>query len=565
MTVALDRRRFLSGALAAGGLVAVTRLHGESWHDVAMAQTAPAGVSFDPAPFTLGVASGDPLADSVILWTRLAPEPLTGGGPLPDEVEVDWVIAADPRLRRVVAQGTAPAIAAMGHSVHVDVSGLEPGTTYWYRFAALGRTSRIGRTRTAPAPGAASFRFAYVSCQNFEQGFFAPFAALVAEDIDLVVHLGDYIYEGGGDGEGRSHTGDETNELPEYRNRYALYRGDSALRAVHAAFPFIVTWDDHEVDNNYAGLIPEDDDEAEGNDTPERFAQRRANAYAAYYEHMPIRLTEAGPPSGPDFRIYRRYTFGDLLEMSVLDTRQYRDDQPCDDAFFVASCDEQTEEGRTILGAEQREWLKSGLSASTTAWRCLAQQLMIGQLKTANIPVDELEPFIEGLTPASDGVYFNADQWDGYQAERADLFAHLANEGIPDTFVITGDIHSHWVHDCKPDFDDPESPVVATEYVGTSISTSGFNGTSAAFRQDFFPNNPTLRFFEGDAHGYGILEVTQEAVTNTFRVVGTSDTLGRPGTGRTAEQAPRSTLAVFRQMRGNPLVEQVEGGFRNPR
>jgi len=552
-----NRRQFLSGALAAGAGAAVWPLGVRLGHDRAMAQALPLGVAFDAAPFTLGVASGDPTPESVILWTRLAPEPLTGGGPLPEQVEVDYVVAEDPRLRRVVKRGTAAATAPMGHSLHVDATGLEPGRTYWYRFAALGAVSRIGRTRTAPVVGVDRLRFAYVSCQDFQNGSYAAYRNLVQEDIDFVVHLGDYIYEYAGDEDAyRQHTGDEVSSLQSYRDRYALYRGDTALRACHAAFPFIVTWDDHEFDNNYANLIPEDDS-GPGQDSPEAFAQRRANAYQGYYEHMPIRLTETGPPNGPDFRIYRRLQFGDLLDMSVLDTRQYRTDQPCttpgtdQEMFIIARCQGQDDPAQTIMGPEQEQWLKDSLADSTAAWRVVAQQLMVGQLNSLST----------SAVPGAPGeqLYFNSDQWDGYIAERNELLSHIAEREIPDVFVITGDIHSHWVHDLKTDFDDPDAPVVGTEFVGTSITSGGFEvlpdpGPEFS-RRNFYVNNPHLRYFEGTQKGYAIVEVTRDAVTNTFRTVADHED----------PFSPISTLAVFRQQRGNPLSEQLEGGDGNPR
>jgi len=563
----MDRRRFLLSAASAGSLAAVWPLLGRPSHDEALAQALPLGVVFDPAPFTLGVASGDPLADSVILWTRLAPLPLlldpTASQPLAERVEVDWVIAADPRLRRVVASGTAIADAGRGHSVHVDVGGLDPRTTYWYRFAALGRVSRIGRTRTAPAPGSLEpVRFGVVSCQSFPSGHWAAYRGLAHEDLDLVVHLGDYIYEGRGDGEGRAHVGPETTLPVDYRARHALYKGDPALRAAHAAFPWIVTWDDHEVDNNYAGLTPQDADAAQGNDTPERFAMRRAVAYATYYEHLPIRLGPAGTgtagpghPAPQDFRIYRRYAYGDLLDVSVIDTRQYRTDQPCDDREAAAFCSGVDDPDATILGTEQRDWLLGGLSSSTAAWRLIANQVMVAQLKAGGLPdlVDDPVTDLQ-LLPITDGDYLNADQWDGYQADRRRLLEHLATEEVPDVVVITGDIHTSWVADLRVDFDNPVDGIVATEFVGTSISSGGFpEGTNPAIRASLAASNPHFRFYEGEQRGYVVCDVTPERWRSEYRAVADS---GDP-------RSPVSRLAAFEVPRGG-LVTQVEGGDGQP-
>ena len=560
----ITRRKLLGAAVAAGGYAAFGPRLG-TWQDTAMAQTMRTGVSFDPAPFTLGVASGDPTGTGVVLWTRLAPEPLAEvDGQLADEVEVEWVVARDPRLRRVVASGTAVAPAAMAHSVHVPVEGLQPGTTYFYRFAALGRVSRVGRTRTTPAPGAAAVRLAYVSCANFQHGFFGAYRNLAREDVDAVICLGDYLYEyrTGEYGGFRQHQDFETIDLPTYRQRHALYKGDPDLRAAHAAFPWIVTWDDHEVDNDYADLVPENDDPSQGNGSTEAFAQRRADAYQAYYEHLPIRLTETGPPDGPDFRIYRHVAFGDLLDVSVLDTRQYRSDQPCADQNGLAfRCAEQDEPSRTMLGDEQKGWLKDTLEGSTAAWRLLANQLIFAPLFSTSVFGNGPVP-VPPTGPADGNLYFNADQWNGYLAERRELAGFLAEREIPDTVVITGDIHSHWVFDIAEDPDtDPDGPVVATEFVGTSVTSDGFDEAIGAAgeqgaRASFYANNPQLRLFEGNQHGYAVLDVTRDAITNTFRVI--SD--------REDPSPSVSTLAVARLERGNPRVEIVRSDVAtNPR
>lgn len=424
----LNRRQLLAAAAAAGAGAGAAvapfgvRLGGA----VASAQAAFVGVSFDAAPFTLGVASGDPTASSVMLWTRLAPEPLTDGdGGLDETVEVAWVVAEDPRLRRIVKTGTTPATSALAHSVHVDVTGLEPGRTYWYRFAALGRVSRIGRTRTAPAPGAARLRVGYVSCANFQHGEFAAYRHLAREDLDVVFCLGDYQYEyTAGEYAGyREHQAFETVTLEQYRQRTALYKGDPALRAAHAAFPWVVAWDDHEVDNDWASDTPESTDPAQSNESPEAFRMRRARAFQSYYEHMPVRLPDVAQVGSPDVQIYRDLAFGDLLDVSVVDTRQYRSDQPCggqEPGFIVVSCQEQDDADRTILGAQQKDWLKGALSGSQAAWRMVANQVMFSPLYStslAALPLDQLGlPVpIPAQIPAPTGsngqYYFNVDQW----------------------------------------------------------------------------------------------------------------------------------------------------------
>lgn len=554
MTRPLSRRLLLRRAAFAGAGAAVWPLWTAD-HDQAMAQAVPLGVSFDDAPFTIGVASGDPLPDSVIIWTRLAPEPLTStmerpSGDLPDEVEVEWVVATDQRLRRVVASGTAPARAVFGHAVQVDVRGLEPGETYWYRFAYRGAVSRIGRTRTAPAGPTDRFRFAFASCQAFPSGFYGAYRGMAREDLDLVVHLGDYIYEGGGDGEGRSHTGPQIQTVAQYRNRYALYRGDPSLRAAHAAFPWVFTWDDHEVDNNYAALVPENTNAEEGND---EFALRRAAAYQVYYEQFPIRVgpdgTGFGLPTGPDFRIYRRFSAGDLLDIDITDTRQYRSDQ-----LATATSGEAEDPSRTMLGDPQKAWLKEALGREVR-WRAIANQTMMAQLEVAGLPEDVGGPLGDAMIGIDDDLAINPDQWDGYRAERRELLAFIRDEQIPNVVTITGDIHSHWVADLKVDFDDPTDPIVATEFVGTSISTSGFpDGSDMAVRALIAPTNRHFRYFEGERHGYAVVDVTPEQWRTTYRVV---EDLDDPN-------SRVEDLAAFEVADGRPGADQISGGGGQP-
>ena len=277
----VSRRAFLGGLAVCG--IAPARLAG--------ALAPRRDVRFRTSPFTLGVASGDPTAEGVVLWTRLAPDPLTGGGMPPVDVEVSWLIAADDRLRKVVRRGQTVASPEWAHSVHVEAEGLDPARWYWYQFRAGDQLSPIGRTRTLPREGAATsrLRFAFVSCQNYEIGYFTAYRHAAAEDLDVIFHLGDYIYEGAGSpGRPRSHAGPELITLDDYRTRYAVYKTDADLQAAHAAFPWIVTWDDHEVQNNYAGAVSQD------NDPPEVFLTRRAAAYQAYYEHMPLRTSADG-------------------------------------------------------------------------------------------------------------------------------------------------------------------------------------------------------------------------------------------------------------------------------
>ncbi|MEO0395909.1 MAG: alkaline phosphatase D family protein [Cyanobacteria bacterium P01_A01_bin.137] len=485
------RRSVLAGMGAFTGLI----LSGQRSN--LLAQTR-----FSSYPFTLGVASGDPVPDGVVLWTRLAPDPLNGGGMPPGDVAVTCTIATDEALQNVVRRESAVARATMGHSVHLEVSGLEPGRHYWYRFEAGGEESPVGRTRTASAPGTplSQFRFAFASCQDYQNGFFTAYQNMVREDLDLVIHLGDYIYEYGPDPEAvRQHNGPEIISLDDYRNRYALYRLDPNLRAAHAAFPWTFTWDDHEVDNNYANFVPEDDQSARD------FAVRRAIAYQVYYEHMPLRRPSAA--RGAFLKLYRRLSFGNLITFNVLDTRQYRTDQPCGDQFGPR-CEDALSTTATMTGQRQENWLFSGLNRSNTRWNVLAQQTMFSQFNFGN-------------TPFLPGNFFNPDQWDGYTAQRDRIVNFLQARKPSNPVVITGDIHSSWVHDIKADFDNPSSATVGTEFIGTSIAASFGGADTNALVAAAVPGNPHTKFFDGLNRGYVRCTVTPDRWQTDYRTVET--------------------------------------------
>lgn len=444
-----------------------------------------AGTGGSGSPFTLGVASGDPLPDSVILWTRLAPSPFEPGGGMPSrEVPVEWEVATDERFTRIVRRGTAGARPERGHSVHVDVRGLEPARWYWYRFRTGAHASPVARTRTAPAPDAhaSRLRFVFASCQNWPNGYFSAYRRMAEEDLDLVLHLGDYIYEApiGATTKRREAAPEaarpEPKTLEGYRFRHALYRSDLDLQAVHHAFPWIVAWDDHEVADNWAGDL-----DTKGT-SPEEFRRRRAAAFQAYYEHMPVRL-EA--PTGPDYRIYRRFTFGRLAEFNVLDTRQYRTDQPCGDGR-KPRCPETLSPRATLLGREQESWLFDGLDRSQARWNVLAQQIFMSQFDNVPGP-DEL---------------FAMDKWDGYVSARRRLFSYLADRRPSNPVVLAGDAHLSLVCDLKLDFDDPKSPTVAAEFSGTAISSGGVTPEVAARTQQAVSEQPHIRYYEGLKRGY---------------------------------------------------------------
>ena len=476
-----SRRGFLQGALtgAASASLAFTSV---AWADDDGDDDDDRETPRFAYPFTLGVAAGDPLPDAVVIWTRLAPEPLKGGG-MPDRrVSVRWEVAKDERFRHVVRRGTARALPELAHSVHVDVRGLQPAHEYFYRFRVGRYESRTGRMQTAPPPWAVrALRFGFVSCQDWQAGYYPAFRDVAAQDLDLVVHLGDYIYEYGPQPGGpRMHEGPEVQGLESYRNRYALYKTDDALQEAHASCAWIVTWDDHEVENNYANLIREEG--AEPNAIT--FAQRRANAYQAYYEHMPLRRTSL--PQGPNLLLYRRIAWGALAEFSVLDTRQYRTDQPCGDGLDPReTCPESLDPAATMTGPGQERWLLEGLVRSRAIWNVIAQQTMLAEYD---------------FNPAPGATLFNMDQWDGYVAARNRLLRFLMDQHPRNPIVLTGDIHSSWVHDLKAKFDDPGSRTLGTEFVGTSIS-SEFPPAFIAPIQAARVDNPHTKFFDGQYRG----------------------------------------------------------------
>jgi alkaline phosphatase D len=527
----IDRRRFIT----LSGMSAAALVFGSG----PFTEKATATPRFGDDPFSLGVASGDPLPDGVVLWTRLAPDPLAGdgqGGMPSKKVPVRWEVATDAGFREVVRRGVEFATPEMAHSVHAEVEGLEPAREYFYRFKAGPEISPVGRTKTAPAPDAkvSKMAFAFASCQQYEHGYFTAYRHMAEEDLDLVVHLGDYIYEYGKNeyvapgGNVREHVpGSEIFDLSDYRVRHAQYRSAPNLQQAHAAFPWVVTWDDHEVENNYADEISEEDSEPDQD--PEIFLRRRAAAYQAYYEHMPLRRSSV--PRGPNMRLYRRLTYGSLAEFNVLDTRQYRSDQPCGDAF-PADCPERFDPAQTITGETQERWLFNGLARSQARWNVLAQQIFLAQIDLVGGP--------------EEGYY--VDGWDGYVASRERLLGFLHRRRIANPVVLTGDWHANWLCDLKTDFDDPDSPTVSTEFVGTSITSTDYLGAQPAYGRVVLQENPHIRFFNNE-RGYVRCRLTQDEWRTDYRVV---PYVKQPG-------APIRTRASFVLEDGHPRAQQVSG------
>ncbi|QES48295.1 metallophosphatase [Streptomyces venezuelae] len=506
----LNRRDLLKAAGAAGALNLVWPLSAGLSPAQALEAAQALGAVYDPAPFTLGVGSGDPQPGSVLLWTRLAPEPLAAEQALPDIVEVEWLVAEDPALSRVVARGSHPASATLGHSVHVAVHGLAPGTRYWYVFRALGKSSRVGRTKTAAAGPVPRVRFAAANCQAFHDGFYAAHRGIAAEDLDFVVHLGDYIYEHGpvGGDHVRDHDAPATFTLADYRRRHALYKGDPSLRDAHAAHPWYLTWDDHEVVNDYSGTT---------GGAP--FLKRRSAAYQAWYENQPHRDASAAGGAGlPDPEIHRVRRWGDLLELTVLDLRSYRSAQNLI--------------GGTILGAQQKGWLKQNVSAAPDSWHVWANSIMLSQLRSR-----------------VGGGYMFTDQWDGFTAERKEVLTHVLNSGMEDLVVVTGDWHSAFVDDIRPDFDNTASPVIGTEFTAHSVTSGAY---SADWNRTNGPvmgrGNPHLKYFEGNRYGYDVYEATPARFSAHLRVIA----------DRRDPNSPVTTLTSFHIDRG------VAGSYEDP-
>lgn len=448
-------------------------------------------------PFTLGVASGDPWPDSVVLWTRLAPTPLApGGGMAAGPATLRWELAADARMARVVQSGEVVARPEEAHCVHLVVQGLDPARSYFYRFRHGAHASSIGRTRTAPAPGTdAEIRFLNAGCQHYEHGHFTAWRhAAAEEDLDFVFHYGDYIYEYAGRQPGdrgwgpitRSHAGTETLTLEDYRARHAQYRTDPDLAAAHAAHPFIVSYDDHEVENNWAALISQRDGGARFPERtpPEVFALRAAAAFQAWYEHMPVR--PSARPSGTEIIAYRHLRFGRRLDLRVLDTRRFRDDQPCGDGV-VAPCAAVTRADAQMLGAAQEAWLRDGLREAQASWQVLAQQVFFAPRR-----------FPRGT--------LSMDAWDGYPAARQRVLEMFA--GRPGGVILTGDVHRAWANEVGG----------VAEFVGTSITSDGDGSDMQPTAPEIMALNPHLKF-NSNRRGYTLHVAGREELHAIYRAV----------------------------------------------
>ncbi|MDQ1011359.1 alkaline phosphatase D [Streptomyces sp. V4I23] len=516
---------------------------------------APATAADQTPSFLHGVASGDPLPDGVLLWTRVTPsaDAVPGSGRGAD-TRVDWEVAEDRDFGRVVARGSDTSRAASDHTVKADVRGLRPASTYWFRFRAGSAVSPVGRTRTAPAAGAAAagVRFGVVSCANWEAGWFSAYRHLAARpDLDAVLHLGDYIYEyatGGYPAEEyvvrRHEPGHEITGLADYRLRHATYKTDADLQALHAAHPVIAIWDDHEFANDtWSGGAENHTPGAEG-----AWAERVAAAKQAYFEWMPVRASTEGT-------VYRRLRFGKLADLHLLDLRSFRSQQSGIGNGDVDDPD------RTITGRAQLDWLKAGLASSDASWKLVGTSVMISPVAFGSLPAHLLGPLAELLGLPQEGLAVNVDQWDGYTDDRKELLAHLTQHSIRNTVFLTGDIHMAWANDVPVRAATyPLSASAATEFVVTSVTSDNLDdilhvapGTVSLVAQAAIrAANRHVKWVDMDAHGYGVLDVTAERTQMDYYTI--SD--------RTNRDATSSWSRSYRTLSGTQKVERVNQPVR---
>lgn len=527
MTASIDRRQLLK---LAGACATTLWLPRSAWSQP----------RWGGNPFGLGVASGSPAHDSVVLWTRLAaPEPAA----VPREtVTLRWEVAHDERFARIARHGQVQALPEFAHAVHAEVGGLQPDRWYFYRFMSAEAVSPVGRTRTLPAPGAAvaRLRLAYASCQRWEHGHYSAWRHMRADNPDLVLFLGDYIYEYPGASHAvRPVSGAWVLTLADYRQRYALYKSDADLQAMHAACPWLVTWDDHEVQNDYTDLQAGHSGPLDISSPPD-FPARRAAAYQAFYEHMPLRasvLTRAvaGLAHGAEMRIHQHLSFGRLASMYLLDGRQYRDPQVCTrdgkaGASLVdpARCPAWADPQRSYLGRAQEQWLEAALARPAGQWNVIGQQTLFG---------------LRDARPGPGQSLWN-DGWDGYAAARTRLTTALQRQAVANPVLLGGDVHENWVGHVLADYADPASARLGVEFCGTSISSRAGAAERVAER---LAENPHFVFADARHRGYGVAEFTPRQLTTTLRVVDDA----------TRSDAGVRTLARFAVPAGRPLLEQL--------
>ena len=497
----------------------------------------------DASPlFQHGVASGDPLQDRVILWTRVTPQNLAA------VVVVRFEVATDPAFTQIVARGTTRTDESRDFTVKVDPARLRPGTTYYYRFLVGNEASPIGRTRTLPVGATQRLRIAVASCSNHAAGYFNAYRRLAERaDLDLVVHLGDYLYEYGPNVYGSLRTPEPPNEmvtLSDYRLRHAQYKRDADSQAMHRQHPVVCIWDDHEITNDaWVGGAQNHTEGAEGT-----WPERVAVGLKAYYEWMPVRLPDVRPERNDPRRNQRSFRIGDLVELVMLEERLSARSQqlpatvPTPFGTGFVQTGEFLNPARTLLGVEQEAWLATRLRTSPARWKFIGQGVMFAQLKLQGAPL-----------AAGGGVFANSDQWDGYQPARDRIYGMLkgapGQPPVDNVVVLTGDIHSSWAADLSQD---PNNANVAgggyngatgegsraVEFVGTSITSPGLNdpaGSTAAFLRNV---NPHFKYIDLNQRGYMLLDVTPQRTVCEWWYVDTVVALSNVQTFGTAFEVP---------------------------
>lgn len=494
---------------------------------------------FEKNPFELGVASGSPTDSSVVLWTRLHDQGVFGSNIPKESIPVKWEVSRDRDFKDVIQSGVSKAIAELAHSVHVEVHGLPSNNWFFYRFTSGNMVSPVGRTRTMPSQSdpIKEFRIAYASCQHYELGYFSVYQDMIQSNPDLVMFLGDYIYEyPSGKTRVRSVSGSWCLSLEDYRQRYALYKADKDLQDIHAACPWILTWDDHEVQNDYAGTKMG----SQGPNTD--FAKRRAAAYQAYYEHMPIRAATLisgieGLQRGEELRLYEHYQIGSLVGITMLDCRQYRDPQVCNPGNQTGSssldpkgCSELNEEGRTLLGKAQESWLDQQLKhKDKSVWNVIGQSTLFG-------------PRIAVANDGSTRIW--NDGWDGYPAARKRLISQVINNKTANLVVFGGDVHENWVGHIKEDYDSPSSRDIGVEFCGASIVSYDGHPKLVAHR---IKHNRHLIYGDAEGKGYGLATISRDQIVVTLRI---SENVRE-------KKSPATTLASFRVKSGTNRVKKI--------
>lgn len=493
------RRQLLGLAAASAATAALVGLPKTSW----------GRLSWPTDPFSLGVASGSPTSQSMVLWTRLGREALAQAGRTHEHVPVVWELAHDPQFTQIIQQGQLTATPELGHSLHAEVASLSPARTYFYRFLSGNASSPVGQTRTFPAPNhsPSRLRLAYASCQRWGDGFYSAYRDMREQHLDVVMFLGDYIYEypASATRDVRPTPGGWVLTLDDYRERYALHKSDPYLQAMHAACPWIVTWDDHEVQNDYAELHAG----FSGAPVPD-FAERRRSAYQAFYENMPVRYADFAQllkRQGDQVQVYGSIPFGQLATLYNLDNRQYRHRQACTPGDRSGGgrinpdhCELLSQKNRTLLGAQQEEWLTRHFDSSQTKWNVIGQQSLLG-------------PRHAGTSAPS----ISNDGWAGYPAARQRLIDAMRTTRLQNPVVLGGDVHQNWVGHILSNYSQLDSPPVGVEFCGTSITSR--NRASEAELAKILRHSPYFVFANAEYRGYGVVDITPHKMTTTLRAV----------------------------------------------